>query len=119
MGICQKCGNEKMVRDHHVNGYGEKNKDFVIPYCRSCDIKAHNKARKEGRCELIPEEVNRLSTKSHARRSVKRIMLSRNTLGPCVQIIDDLRININTGNINIYSCFIGTHYKKLKIIYEK
>ena len=52
MGLCQKCGETKIVQDHHILGYNEDNKDYVVKYCNSCDQKAHLKARKEGKCNL-------------------------------------------------------------------
>lgn len=52
MGICQKCGQYKMVHDHHYKGYDS---DEVAPYCQGCDLKAHHKAKKEGKCEIDPE----------------------------------------------------------------
>ncbi len=105
-----------MVHDHHIYGYSEKHKDDVVPYCQSCDIKAHYKARKEGRCTLNGKESNRLSTRSYQRRSYKKKQLSGKTLMPYVRLFEQIRFNINTNTININSYFGTGTSKKLKYI---
>ena len=116
IGICQKCGEEKMVRDHHLKGYLGENKDEVVPYCYSCDRKAHNKARMEGRCKLPSKETKRLSENSCNRRSKIIKNLSRDTMLPNVRLLEQLRLNINTGTITVVSYFSGYHGKKIKYI---
>lgn len=118
MGICQKCGKETVVRDHHWQGYGERHKDDVVPYCFSCDKKAHAKVRKEGKCKLTGKESAKLSRNSWARREKKRIKLSSNTIEPNARLIEILFFNLNTKHIEVYSYFEGNHGKKLKIIDE-
>ena len=73
MGICYKCREYKMVRDHHYKGYNEEYLDETAPYCYSCDRKAHIRARKEGRCLLSSNETHRLSNKAHTRKYERRI----------------------------------------------
>lgn len=119
MGICQKCGKESIVRDHHINGYFGKNKDEVVPYCSSCDWYAHYNAREKGKCNLSSKETYRLSSNSSQQRYRKIFSLSHETLEPNVLLREKLSININTGNININSYFEGTGGKRLKIIEEK
>ena len=119
LGICQKCGEEIIVRDHHVKGYLGDNKDYVVPYCRSCDTKAHNKAREEGRCLLTGEESNRLSIRSSQKRSIKNKNLFSKTVGTNIRLLEQLQININTKTITVNSYFQGNHGKKLKVIDEK
>ncbi|MFZ3166392.1 MAG: hypothetical protein WA130_02170 [Candidatus Methanoperedens sp.] len=118
IGICQKCGKETIVRDHHIIGYLGENKDIIAPYCFSCDRKAHNKAKKSGKCNLTEKETYRLSSNSSQRRYRKTFSLSHKTLEPNVLLRERLSININTNTININSCFEGTAGKKLKIIEE-
>ncbi len=119
IGICQKCGEEKMVRDHHIKGYLNENKDEVVPYCLSCDWHAHHNAREEGKCILSSTETYRLSSNSSQRRYRKTFSLSHKTLKPNVLLRERLSININTGNININSFFEGTGGKKLKVLEVK
>ncbi|MFZ3166340.1 MAG: hypothetical protein WA130_01910 [Candidatus Methanoperedens sp.] len=115
MGICSKCGEYRLVQDHHYKGYKS---DEVKPYCLSCDWKAHNKARKEGRCKLSGWESNRLSTLSSNRRSHKTFNLSWNMLEEHIQLKERIFVNLNNGNIIFDSCFVGTNHIKLKRIKE-
>jgi len=115
-GICQKCGEEKIVRDHHLKGYLGENKDEVVPYCYSCDMKAHHKARREGKCNLPGDETNRLSKNSCVRRSKKSKMISTESMMPNVQLFEHVQVNLNTGNVTVSSCFHANHGKKLKYI---
>jgi len=115
IGICSKCGKEKIVQDHHYRGYDTDN---VLPYCKSCDQKAHNKAKKEGRCKLTSEESHIKSTASYARRTWKSFTLSSKTLEPNVLLFEVLQLNLNTNNIVIWSGFSGNHLKKLKVVDE-
>ncbi len=123
MGICSKCGKETIVQDHHIKGYGGEHKDEVVPYCISCDLKAHYKAKREGRCTLTGKESYKLSTISSQKRYDKMfnrtINLSHNTVGTNVQLHELILINIKTGNISFGTYFQGTNRKKLKIIDEK
>lgn len=54
---------------HHEHGYDDLHIQDVKPYCISCHRKAHIKARKEGRCNLTPKEIENLSIKSSYKRS--------------------------------------------------
>jgi len=118
MDICQKCGQERIVRDHHIHGYGEEYKDEVAPYCLSCDLKAHNKARKEGRCILTSKESARATKNSYRRRSRKIITLSCETLLPNIQLYERLEIWTNTSEVSFNTCFRGNNGKHLKVIDE-
>ena len=116
LGICKKCGEEKMVRDHHIKGYCEENKDEVVPYCQSCDLKAHAKARREGRCVLTHKEAHIKSQASCQRRSRKTKTISSETLMPNVRLFENVQINLNTGHINVVSYFKANNGKKIKYI---
>ncbi len=115
LGFCYKCGEYKEVRDHHAYGYET---DETLPYCQSCDRKAHNKARREGRCNLSGEESHKKTSNSYQRRSTKHMKLSSETVSPNIQLFQKLRINLNTGTITISSCFSGNNGNKLKVIDE-
>ena len=119
LGICKKCGKETTVQDHHINGYLGENKDKVVPYCQSCDQKAHYKAIRENKCKLNIEERKKLTVGSCNRRSKKHLMLSNITLETNIGVYDYLQFNINTKHIIIWSYFSGRRGKKLKIIDEK
>jgi hypothetical protein len=114
-GICSKCGKEILVRDHHYKGYKT---DEVKPYCISCDNKAHNNARKEGRCKLTSKESRKASTQSAQRRSYKSFLLEWETLEPNICLQTDCRININTNTLTFSSRFRGHNKTKLKSINE-
>ena len=69
MGKCVKCGEYRKVVMHHAHGYDEEHDQDVQPYCMPCHKRAHIKARKEGRCKLSPDEIEKLSVKSSYKRS--------------------------------------------------
>lgn len=122
-GVCQKCGKETIVRDHHINGYLGENKDTVAPYCQSCDLKAHAKAKREGRCNLKPDVLYLLSIKSSNRRNKwdkrnrKTYTLSCKTLESDTVLFEHLHV-YSTGKISINSYFIGNNGLQLKRICE-
>ncbi len=117
LGKCLKCNQEKMVRDHHLKGYLESNKDYVVPYCGSCDRKAHNKARKNGKCNFNSSEVTKLSQSSLRRRSYKKKHFNT-IIEPNIGVHETIQININTRTITISSWFAGDHGAMLKTITE-
>jgi hypothetical protein len=114
-GTCSKCGEYKLVHDHHYKGYDAEE---VLPYCQSCDIKAHNSARKEGRCKISSEESHKKSTASNAKRTWKTFILSLETPGSNTRLFEVLQLNLKTDKIMIWSGFNGNNRKKLKIIDE-
>lgn len=85
MGTCQKCGQYKMVRDHHYKGYDT---DETAPYCQSCDIKAHNWARWEGKCNLSAKEAKRKRADYYRRKSTLSFWIWRNLKAKLSQIIE-------------------------------
>ncbi len=93
-----------MVQDHHIKGYFGENKDLVAPYCKSCDRKAHDKARKEGRCKLTHAEANKLSTASNRRRTIKQKIFAT-TVAPWVEALTTIAVNTSTGHVAITSRF--------------
>ena len=112
-GICVKCGKETMVQDHHYKGYGT---DETAPYCQSCDRKAHNKARREGRCKLKSDESTKLSRYSYNRRSIYTKHLSSKTRLPNIQLSELVRINLNTNSLTFASGFRGQRGYQIKTI---
>jgi hypothetical protein len=117
LGTCQKCGQEKMVQDHHINGYANKS-DVVAPYCQSCDQRAHAKARREGRCMFTTEETYRLSSQSSKRRSHHHEGLIQQTLVPNIRLYVGYQYNYNNGTFSFFSGFYGHHGYKIKTIQE-
>lgn len=107
-----------MVRDHHIKGYSQAHKDEIVPYCRSCDRKAHDNARREGKCKLTHTESHRLSLRSCLRRSIKEKPFWT-TIAPNIRLYEQIRINLNTGHIYIRSGFLGDHNQHIKRIKEK
>lgn len=114
MGMCWKCLEWKEVRDHHAYGYET---DETKPYCYSCDYKAHNKARRESRCNLTSDESNRESVNSYSRRSQKHLFF-RETLAPNIRLYEQVAVNVNTGTITVNSDFLSGNGKKLCVIKE-
>jgi len=100
IGICSKCGKEGVVRQHHYKGYTT---DETTPYCLSCDFKAHNKARRDGRCILSGKESKLLSDKSSGKRNKKIKMLFSYTpeKHSCVKV--SIIVNKNTLNYTLNS----------------
>ena len=121
MGICKKCGEYKMVQDHHSKGYLPPYEDFTEPYCQSCDQKAHYKAKRNGRCKLNPLETNKLSINSYSRRAhalgikKQRKITFLETIFKNILLFEELIYNESNGNIYVSSYFQGCH-KKLKVI---
>jgi len=118
MGVCTKCGKKRLVRDHHIYGYDEEHKDEVVPYCRSCDWIAHDKARKCGKCKLTIKESQHASNNSYKHRSRKSKKISDAIMMPNIRLFEIIQTNINTGSINIQSYFCAVNGKKLKLIEE-
>lgn len=115
-GICTKCGKEGMVQNHHWHGYGEEHKDDVALYCQSCDQKAHNKAKKEGKCTLSSDESHKKSRSSYNRRNYIKYTLSEQTLSTNIALRERIRYNKNIDSI-AYECeFTGYHGNKLYYI---
>jgi len=112
IGICSKCGETKIVQDHHFKGYET---DEVKPYCNSCDQKAHAKAKNEGKCLLNGKESHRKSTNSSGRRSTKYINLFNITMIPFVTLRCGFIYNKNTENLSFNSGFYSNHGKDLKV----
>lgn len=112
-GICTKCGEYKIVQDHHVHGYGGDHKDTVVKYCNSCDQKAHFKARKEGKCNLTHADVNKLSRNSYSRRINQHIEISCETIIPYVVLREFIVYNKNTGTPACSTQFQAAGGKKL------
>jgi hypothetical protein len=110
-GICQKCGKVCIVQDHHIHGYFDKHKDEIVPYCRSCDRKAHDKARNEGKCKLSPIEVKKISTSSYYRRTPRIIF--EETPGEFTKLVEQIRTYPGHDIIKIYTFFQATHRRKL------
>jgi len=122
IGICFKCKEEKIVRDHHIKGYLGDNKDTVVPYCYSCDIKAHNEARKNGKCKLLPKESTRLSVNSCNRRTTRVMDITmlgsaEKAPGKNVCLYEHVKYNLNTGHVSFSIGFRGNHGYKLKEIF--
>jgi len=117
MGICMCCNEYKLVQDHHWHGYTDKHKDDVIPYCQSCDLLAHNKAKKNGKCNLNHNEVKKKTHASCQRRNGRTKTFSE-TIIKNIQIFILIRVYKSTENININSCFVGNHGKKLYYMKE-
>ena len=115
LGICYRCGKYKTVRDHHYKGYDSEK---IAPYCYSCDRKAHDKAREEGRCNMGLRERQRKSINSCVKRTIKQIKLSSKTISPNIQLFEQLQLNLNTETIMINSYFSGSNGHKLKVINE-
>lgn len=117
IGICHKCGKETVVRNHHWKGYSEEHRDDVVTYCHSCDRIAHNKARREGRCALSSETINRLSILSNARRAYKNVvypMFFDYRVITNIVLREKIIFNKNTGNVYCSSYFQGGNGLKLK-----
>ncbi len=106
IGQCFKCGCIREVRHHHYKGYGT---DETLPYCRSCDAMAHNKARKTGKCQLTYNETQKLSHAS-ANKCIKKKHLFHMAPETNAGIEIRLRYNTRTNNmvINTSRCIYNS-----------
>lgn len=105
-----------MVQDHHSKGYLPPFQDFVEPYCKSCDWKAHDKARKDGKCNLTHTEAQKFSIASSDKRNrVKKSLFSK-TVTRNIRLKINLEYRKGTDDIKIYSGFVCTVGLKLKYI---
>lgn len=116
-GVCRKCGKVREVQNHHINGYSGNHKDEIAPYCRSCDLKAHQKARREGRCKLPSKITKQLSKNSYKRRTYRHILFTE-TMMPNVQLQEHLEYNETTGELTYSAYFNAYHGKNLKYMEE-
>ena len=117
-GICKKCGKEGEVQDHHKKGYLPPFEDYTEPYCRSCDMKAHYKAKREGRCKLTGKESKMNSANSCHRRSDKKIHITNKRVIPYVSLQEFFTLNKNTGTLTFTSGFFSHKEGVLKVIDE-
>ena len=108
IGTCCKCGKVGIIQDHHWKGYSEEHKDNVMPYCHSCDLRAHAKARREGQCKLPHEKVNVLSKNSYRRRNEERIEFWE-VVGTNALFQECIIFNKSNGNVYVTSRFLGNH----------
>lgn len=128
VGVCIKCGERTIVQDHHSKGYFPPYQDYVEPYCHPCDIKAHRKAREEGKCKLNHSEVSKLTQASSSRRRIKqRTDYNKNnyyfnygtTIDKNILLHEDWVYNPRTQNVFISTGFCGTNGHKLKYVDEE
>ena len=103
---CFKCGSTRFVIKHHTS----YNPEIIVDCCRSCHATIHHRVRKEGACKFSVKQVERLSMNSSNKRSIKSLHFSE-TVAPNVLLYEDIEYNKNTGNIYVYSWFIGNHAK--------
>jgi len=117
IGICTKCGQTRKVVMHHAHGYEDEHKDDVLPYCPSCHRNIHIKARISGKCQISPDELNRLSIKSSKRRNNHTIRVGDDTIIPNVCLREIVQYNISTHNLRCNTHFIASNGKKLYFVY--
>ena len=110
--MCQKCGKEAIVQDHHWKGYINGHEDDVAPYCQSCDVKAHINARKIGKCKLPSSITTKLTRNSCTRRNAmhKAFQIHLDTY---FRVIIHITARLS-GTVNIHSYFRGDRYVDLK-----
>jgi len=108
-GYCIKCGQFRQLQNHHYKGYDT---DETALYCMSCDQKAHNKARREGRCNLTSKEVQKLSTASGCRIRIKRIYFDERITNN-IYLHEHLQYNTFTGTVSWTSGFVARNGIKL------
>jgi len=102
MGKCSKCGQIKKVRQHHYKGYDV---DETLPYCYSCDKKAHINAVKNGRCNLDIIERTRLSANSSNRRNLRTLTVSSERMMQNVYLQEIVTYRVTTGIVSCNTSF--------------
>ncbi len=117
-GYCTKCGKYGIVRMHHWKGYSDEHKDDVMPYCQSCDQKAHYTAKKNGLCTLSSYESHKKSRNSYNRRHIIKYTISENSVYPNIAIRERIYYNTSTQSTTSTYEFVGYHGTKLKHIHE-
>lgn len=100
IGICVKCGKNRIIRKHHWHGYNGEHIDDVVDYCIPCDLKAHRNARQKGRCLLPSSEIEKLSSISSQRRNKCIKSMKLRTLSHNFVLIEQLHFNLDK-NISI------------------
>ncbi len=103
---CFKCGSTTgTIIKHHIS----YDPEIIVDCCRSCHKKIHYRARKTGKCNVSPDKIDELSTKSSMLRYQKNVVrtysVSSEAMMPRVRLQEIIRYNTKTGNI-----VINTHF---------
>ena len=110
---CHKCGcnNKKLI--HHHKSYEPQ---VIVLMCHSCHQKLHKKLRKECKCQISTNELNKMSinasNKTYHKNNIGELYFYE-TMMSNVKLHERIQYNYQSGNITYTTAFEGTNGKKL------
>lgn len=117
--------NEKgeWMDEHHVKYKKLHGVDETVFMTRSEHKKLHMRLRREGKCNVPPDELNKISHAARRRtgkpqkylKDMQRISFSESYI-PNIQLHEEIRYNPQNWNVSYYSGFTAHHNQKLPVI---
>ena len=118
--------------EHHIKYKEIHGYDKTVWLTWSEHKRLHIRLRKEGKCQVSPDELKVISSKAYMRTSKYKHLacrLSRDrthetrkhftkSLAPNISLFTDILYYINTGNVSVTSYFHSSHGKRLITIKE-
>ena len=110
---CFKCGTTKgTIVIHHITYIPER----IVFCCKSCHQTLHKKIRRENKCHLSIEEIEKLSvlssTKRYNKESYQRLHFTE-PIDTNIRFHELLIYNLKTGNVSWTTRFEALHNNKL------
>lgn len=100
---------------HHTKYLEIHGEESLITMGKGKHLNFHKRLRKEGKCTVPKEILNKLSHRSYDRRALCRILFS-DSIEPFVELQEVIIYNQFTGNITISTGFYGTNGHSLGLI---
>lgn len=64
LGHCPRCGKLKKLLNHHEKYEEIHGEEKVVLMCYKCHFNLHKKLREEGKCNISPNELQKISRNS-------------------------------------------------------
>lgn len=113
------------VIQHHVKYKEIHGVDEIVLMTKSDHTRLHRRLRQEGKCNISPKELHKLSGiaknrtptgKARTRRYTFNRIQFKESIGKTVRIIEDIKYNPKTGAVKTGCYFQATNYKHLYYI---
>jgi len=117
---CSNCGSFKNLLVHHTNYKEIHGFEKTILLCNHCHQLLHIKLRKEGKCNISPDDLYKIHIQSDSYKEKKSNYKKENIfrksystpIGENISIRETITYNKNTNNLKITSEFHSTSYNK-------
>ena len=121
---------EKLV-EHHIKYLEIHDVDETVWLTRGEHKKLHNRLRREGKCKIPVDELNKISQAAHDRTPERKAAQAKNAArrkknthtfrfteqpSPNITLTEKLTYYYKTGNISYSASFHGTHAHKLPVV---